>query len=331
MEEFNGERLAELIFILIWNNIASDDTSAVARAVKNRFIGFRSELEFTSLCRNHNKETFSGGSLMPLRAGQATLSAPVYFTFDFHSPERYTEIYRRMAETNMSKLIYITADTEKPWKNTSFFGFDFPTPQFKCYDFQFNGFRDTSGFTEQLDFLTRHFTPRQIFQQQNPPDPETRLWCLEMLREYPVKDLLSVYLTRLIFDGFIGFSHYRGIPSDIDCIVRDSGGKLRLYEIKEKDVSKTHPKGFGIDVQRLNDCIAVGRALRLPYIYMVRHIDNQKERNFLGWRFILMEEFADKTDPENLKNGGTGMNTFGNGSNPTSMLGLEHFRIFNNQ
>ena len=323
--ELKASRIAELIFHLIYNNIASHDEGTIARAVNNRFTGFRSELEFVKLCRDNNRTILSGGCFLPLRSGQPTLEAPLYFTFDFESPDHYLNLYREIAKMPLSKLVYVNADEEAGWKETPLYGMTFPVPGFRCFDFQNNGFRDTSGFAPGLSYLTGHYTPRQPFVQQITADPALIKRCCDLISGYPSRDLLGLYLTRLIFDGFIGFSHYRGIPSDIDCVVVDSRGRLRLYEVKEKDLSKTKPVGFGIDVQRYHDCLGISLKTGLPYYYMVRHVDNQQERNFIGWKYISFAEFDAKMDPGDIKNGRTGMNTAGDGNNPTFMLGREFF------
>jgi len=124
---------------------------------------------------------------------------------------------------------------------------------------------------------------------------------------------------------FIGFKYFKGIPSDIDGIRLDQNSNFIFYEVKEKDLSKSEPVGFGIDVQRLDDCLALAKRFGVEYRYVVRHVNNQTDREFVDWRVITFDKFNELTDRNNIKEGGTGMNTAGIGDNPTVLVSLEHF------
>ena len=90
---------------------------------------------------------------------------------------------------------------------------------------------------------------------------------------------MDLYVSRLVFDGFLGFGVYKRKPSDIDAITVDKNHRICFIEIKEKDKCKSSPIGFGIDVPRLEDCLELSRNTGLSYQYMVRHIDDQSEEN----------------------------------------------------
>jgi hypothetical protein len=53
-------------------------------------------------------------------------------------------------------------------------------------------------------------------------------------------------------------------------------------EIKEKDRAKSK-EGFGMDTARLADMLYISDKLKLPYYYIVKEVDNQKDRNFIDW------------------------------------------------
>lgn len=148
------------------------------------------------------------------------------------------------------------------------------------------------------------------------------------LSVYNYKHLLDLYVQRLIFDGYIGYSRQHGIPSDIDAIAYSQ--KLKTYtilEIKEKDISKRYPQGFGMDVERITDLTKLKSSTRLPIYYIVRQIDNQKDRNFLSWKIIELDKFKKNLSQSTIQSG-SGMG-FENGQYPTQICPYGHFKDLN--
>lgn len=325
-------QIIDYLFDLVCSNVYASNNEILVRALKNRFIGFRAELEFQNFCLKRNIKLFEGGYILPLRDGQKTLTAPIYFTIDNKPDATYRELYSILNNSKFSKLIYIKYDSEVgfyDWKATSVVGINsnLPVPKFKIYDFQRNDFFEIG---EDINLFLNYFTEKKKpFKQELKVDRNKADEIKGYLEKFTDENLINLYVSRLIFDGYIGFKYFKGIPSDIDGISKGQNGKFIFHEIKEKDLSKTNPIGFGIDIQRLNDCLSISRGLDVRYLYIVRHVNNQAERDFLSWRYIDFEDFNKYTDKNIIKEGGTGMNTIVTGSgrdNPTLLVEEKHFK-----
>ena len=138
-------------------------------------------------------------------------------------------------------------------------------------------------------------------------EKETFDWLLRNLSEFSQPQLLKIYMNRLILDGFIGFGKQKGKPSDIDMIVKNSAGKFSFIEIKEKDLPKRNKKGFGLDVPRLKDMLRISEHTGLNYFLIIREVNNQTDRELVGYKFISVKDFAEDVSDSKTVIGGTGM------------------------
>ena len=155
-------------------------------------------------------------------------------------------------------------------------------------------------------------------------DQNNKKYCFDLLINYEKNELIKIYLDRLIFDGYIGYSKYKGSPSDIDVIRKRKGG-FDFIEIKEKDLSKTPPKGFGMDVSRMKDVLLLHKISSFPYYYFVMKINNQTDRKKDGWYYISIDEFYKNTASSKTINGGAGMASV-SFSHPTVVCDFEKFK-----
>jgi len=323
------EQIVNHLFSLIYSNLYSSEAGILENALKNRFIGFRSEIEFLRLCKLTKREVLNGGYIIPLRVKQKTLSAPLYFTIDSKPPSEYRNLYSIFDNANFSKLLYIQFESVAPiekWEVSAPHNLTekLPIPHFRVFDFQGGEFIQDNS--ESLNGLLKYFTPKKVkFTQNVKLNTEIVTYIKCYLSGYSVDEIIGTYVNRLVFDGFIGMNYYKGIPSDIDLVIKDEA-TFKLYEVKEKDLSKNHPIGFGIDIQRLKDCRAISNKTGLKYIYIVRNVDNQRDRRFIGWRFIDFEDFEKYTHKNLIKEGGMGMNTFGANNNPTILVEEKYFQ-----
>ena len=145
-----------------------------------------------------------------------------------------------------------------------------------------------------------------------------------ILNTFDDADLADLYAERLIFDGLLGFGVCKGIPTDIDCIILANDGKIFLIEVKEKDLSKWPPIGFGMDIRRRDDLLTLQQKTGYPVWYIVREVNNQRERHFVQWRVIKLDNYAQATTGLSEIEGGSGMRHFSS-SNPTSVCPVKHF------
>ena len=324
-----NNRITELLFNLVYSNLYASTETILVNALKNRFIGFRAEIELQNLFNKKKIDVLEGGFIVPLRDGKKTLNAPVYFTAGSRPASYYKGLYSALDKGNFSKLIYMRYNSKvkiDEWKLIKLknSNMEFPVPDFTIYDFQGDDFVETGN---DLNFLLNLFTPKKNhFTQKITITSRNSQLIKNYLNEYSDDQLLNLYVSRLVFDGFIGLMHFKGIPSDID-LIREDNGIYKFYEVKEKDLSKTHPVGFGIDVRRLQDCLKIAEDLEdVKYIYIVRQVNNQTDRNFVAWRYIDFTDFNIYTDRTKIKEGGAGMNTLSSGNdNPTLLTEEKYF------
>ena len=144
--------------------------------------------------------------------------------------------------------------------------------------------------------------------------------------QFSVKSLLKLYVERLFFDGYFNLTRTRGAPLDIDTFVRAKDGGLCLLEIKEKDISKRDPRGFGMDLRRVESLSILSAAFSAKAFYVVRHVNNQTQRQFVDWRIIDLEQFKSQIAYSPTVEGGTGMRS-ASSHNPTRVCRFEYFKL----
>lgn len=141
-----------------------------------------------------------------------------------------------------------------------------------------------------------------------------------------MQDLMQLYVNRLVFDGYLGFACYKGIPSDIDAIICKNE-QFSLVEIKEKDKSKKPPQGFGMDIGRIESLHKLSLATTWPCYYLVKEINNQQQRELIAWHWIDLRQFIAATVSADIIEGGTGMRSL-QSSNPTKVCPYQYFNLF---
>jgi len=295
----------------------------------NRYIGFDGELHFHnwfSANRDINN-LYHGGYLIPPLEDSGTLDNPVYITI---SPscinETYNEIFHHMSKIS-PKLFYIHFDTSEKidkWATVDVMstGSQLPVPKMHVYKFD----AANSQFLDStLEDLLTNFAKKPVTRSNSSRiTAEIKKKNIERLENHTINDLLNLYVDRLIFDGYIGLSRFRGIPSDIDAIAKKSGKELRLIEIKEKDKSKRPPVGFGMDCRRINSLLEIQNKTGIPYFYVVREVHDQSTRKFKGWKVISMSKFSKSVGSNKIIEGGTGMRSK-NSKNPTKVSDYNNF------
>ena len=264
-----------------------------------------------------------------MRHKKNTLSCPVYFTIDDKPFSDYTGIYKILNGYNFCKLFYIQFDNNQKFSElikADLFnnGYHFPVPEFKCYEFIDSKFKNVTGTAAPLNPLLALFTDKKRTLNNFKIENRKISQYKSLLQNFPEDDLTNLYYSRLIFDGYIGLGKYKGVPSDIDLITKNKNN-YNFLEVKEKDLSKTEPRGFGIDIQRLKDCLNLANDSRINYFYIVRQIDDQESRKFLSWKYIDFKEF-DMVAPKKTVEGGQGMNTVIGADNPTRIVPLASFK-----
>ena len=173
----------------------------------------------------------------------------------------------------------------------------------------------TAMYTKSKDFLKKKYIPAHL-----------KNHFMHKFLQFSVKSLLKLYVERLFFDGYFNLTRTRGAPLDIDTFVRAKDGGLCLLEIKEKDISKRDPRGFGMDLRRVESLSILSAAFSAKAFYVVRHVNNQTQRQFVDWRIIDLEQFKSQIAYSPTVEGGTGMRS-ASSHNPTRVCRFEYFTL----
>ncbi|MBU8892404.1 MAG: hypothetical protein KOO66_06470 [Bacteroidales bacterium] len=299
----------------------------------NRYKGFYTELLFEEKISSFkNFENFSGGYMIPKTSNESSLRDSVYFTcIHIRSDlKRYEELYTILAEVGFAEMFLIKYDTNilncKEVIKLENKTYSFPVPEFRIFAFNYKLLKFEYQ-SNDIEILSGLFKSKKIRNKnKHQINKETKNWLHNKLNDFCYEELFKIYVNRLIFDGYIGFSKYKGKPADIDYIIKKSDGKYKLLEIKEKDLPKRSKTGFGLDTGRLDDFRKMQNKTGLDYILIVRHINNQKDRELINWKYITVNDFNNDCKDEKPIQGGTGMRSV-NSSNPTLICSLDKFGV----
>lgn len=297
----------------------------------SRWIGFRGELDALGVLQRRPdvKKLLSGGVFLPTVQKAEALDGPVYFTVIGASEniESYLSLYQAVSQIGCRTLYLITYNDSLQFDSWALAdimncGIKLPVPEMNLYKYS-----SDEGFVIcelGLSVLSNEY------QKSRRSGPRTQI----AFKDYPMKGVLdtyegpalqALYTERLIFDGLLGYGVYRGIPADIDSVIVNGDGDMVLAEIKEKDRSKRNPVGFGMDVKRRDNLLKMQHLTGLPIWYVVREVNNQSDREFVGWHGISLDRFANETKHAVIVEGGTGMR-HARSSNPTVVCAIEHFQ-----
>ncbi len=320
--------LIQNLHTLVSHNVIGD------KQLFSRYKGFRAELELEQkFADDYPKATLrKGGIIISKSSKKSSLNDSVYFTLlpSDEDLKPYQRIYHYLSRLGF-KGMYLTHYDSTEWEEHPVMCFpknsiSLPVPKLVIYSYDITKdiFIETgknpSIITDFFDTVSERHSNRY------PIKESTFEWLEKNLSKFDEKWVLDLYMNRLFFDGFIGFGKKKGKSSDIDLIVERTDS-LKLIEIKEKDLPKKATKGFGLDVPRIRDFQRIMTATGLSFHLIVKHINDQKERKLVGWKFISVEDFIEATDLEKTVMGGTGMRSV-HSENPTVICPLEKFGTF---
>jgi hypothetical protein len=305
-------------------------------AYKNRYNGFYGELCFNNFYRNdESRHTFSGGVFIPTEKGGDPFDSSVYYTVCKQAPNLYKHIYSAVAELADKGLFYFQYSLDKNvlYSQKLLFqsqrGTDHPvndvTLPFPCFTvFKFNFQKQEFEISSVEDFQKLFKVQKTILQPTFVPKIMEDSFK-EKLLEFSINELLDVYFNRLIFDGITGYCIEKGSPLDIDLFTyKEADGKYRIIEVKEKDLSKNDPIGFGLDTRRIESLKRIEQTTLMKAIYVVRQIKDQDVREFENWRYITLDDFSKNVDSNNVVEGAPGMAL---GEAHTNICLNEHFKF----
>ncbi|WP_343322075.1 hypothetical protein [Sphingobacterium multivorum] len=294
---------------------------------RNRFNGFIGELDYKEymIINKPDNSYFDGGIFLPTKEEYSYMQEPIYFTVTSQSIDSYNDIYSHISKIDCKALYILKWDLEKieEWNMNDLLGIRKPVfvPHFTI-----SKYVDTKFIQSSLVEFENEFSTKTHNYTDNVP-VQMKEHFVNILMRFDLKPLLDLYTQRLVFDGIIGLHHERGIPSDIDQIILSGKtGEHFFLEIKEKDLSKRPPIGFGMDIPRIEFFNTLKTAAGIETYYVIKHIKNQKGREFLKWRIISMTNFMKNCHRKPIE-GGTGMRSIYS-SNPTLICPEEFFKTY---
>lgn len=295
----------------------------------SRYKGFVGELAFLDFLDSKLsiRKTYNGGFFLPIEKQNSSMQNPVYFTVSSSEPDDYIKIYNTISKIGCSHMFFIKWEDDCPvesWNMVDVMGFNLhmPVPPMITYlfDFHLNCFQ-VCELSTLLDLYPNIVRKNVIC---NKIQEFVKNEFIDRLASFESKHLLDLYVQRLLFDGFIGYRKSHGIPADIDLIMDSKNlHEILFLEIKEKDLSKRAPKGFGMDVGRIKSISNLSLMTDTNVYYIVRQVNNQKQRHFIKWRYINMLDFVSNLN-DAVVEGGSGMG-YENGSYPTKICPEQHF------
>ncbi|MCT4234963.1 hypothetical protein HZP42_01045 [Elizabethkingia anophelis] len=297
------------IHTLVSNNVIGD------KQAMSRYKGFRGELFLDSYMKEKypSRQYFEGGMIISKDSVQTSLDNALYLCViekSEYNPD-YIKILTCLSGIGFEKMILVLYDEEK-WEIKPVMVFDsgsvsLPVPDIEVYEFSISENKFNTPMNNIDDFLNFFESYKVRSRNIHEIKDETFKWLQVNLSQFSESQLLKIYMNRLFLDGFIGFGKKKGKPSDIDMIVKNSEGKFSLIEIKEKDLPKKNKKGFGLDIPRLNDMIRISKQTGLDYFLIVREVNNQTDRELIGYKYISIRDFEEDARRSQAVTGGTGM------------------------
>lgn len=294
-------------------------------AYKTRMNGFASEVFFDRYLTGRQITRYHGGYLVPVRKHTAALTDFVYFTCisSADDPADYLSVYQALLPLRPICQFLIVYENGRLAEQTMIEagGRQFPLPVWQVYRFQAGAFiPEPTGMAALLNLFADSDRPTVY----HPVSERLVDVARRDLAFLSANELFARYVDRLIFDVLIGRRKVKGVPTDIDCIVRQPGTEqLVLIEVKEKDVARTIP-GFGLDEHRMQAMKQISDLTGLRYTLVVRHIRNQKDRAFIGWKRIEINTFMQHRHPVPVE-GGKGMRSM-DSHNPTYICPVWYFK-----
>ena len=318
------ENLIEGIHTLVSHNVIG------SKQALSRYMGFRAELFFEDYLvqRYSQYRILDGGIIISKDSAISSLDNSVYITVVSQDAADYADLYKSLSAVGF-KQMFIVLYTDDSFSSRNVMEFrdgaislNVPALTVKQFNIDSGEFDLASEDITVITGLFKKNTERG--KSRYPVSPESGKWLMDNLKFFSYSQLLKIYMTRLLFDGFIGFGLQKGKPSDIDFILRRPDGRFRLLEIKEKDLTKNNTIGFGLDVPRLEDLARISNTTGIDYFLVVRQINNQTDREFVSWKKISIKDFEDGVEGAAKVKGGTGMRSIYS-HNDTLICPLELF------
>jgi hypothetical protein len=288
---------------------------------KRRILGFKAEIEFEKFINEKFEskiEFLEGGQFISkkISGDKNDQNSFIYTTIDNRDPEKYIEIYKRIAEWNEIKNLYYIKLIENDWSEEPFtakgndkkeISTNILKPKFDFYIFQENKFivSKIQDFKIILDNFEKPERRPNIYKLRGEEK-------FKYFLEYKNNTLKKIYATRYFLDHVMRQARGRQIL-DLDGFVIKNN-KIILVEIKEKTPNKNDKLEeihwqYGWDSRRLLWYLYLLKKINFTILYNVRQIGDREERSFLQWDSIWLDDFLKGVSWSFSRGGGGGEDT----------------------
>lgn len=304
----------------------------------SRYNGFNGELHFSQwFSQNKPNLTCNGGLFIPLTNTDDSLRDSIYIVTSPYPAADFCKSQLQSVANNLKTtrgqflVQYNPNEKLESWKtlnipyHDSHISVPFPSSlTIHQYNKSSNNIRLIS-----MDVFFKETKLKPAFKKQAAIPDKLKNEFISKLSKYNFNIILDLYVGRFVLDGLcsrlgIDGKTQRGAPLDIDLFALDNHQKWSIFEIKEKTLSRN--ECFGMDTRRINSLMRVSDLFNSPAYYVVRHVDNQTDRNFIDWKVIAMKSFNHYA-PDTTVLGGFGMRSE-NTKNPTRLCNVDRFQLF---
>lgn len=312
------ENIHKILAVSIYNS----------NAYNRRSRGFISELEFKRKCRSENIDYLDGGWILFKGQGLLVDKKAAYITVSSEDVNRnYKAFYSKLKECPLiDRLFFLKIKPETDWGTKTIttrtgVAVIIPEPSFDVFEFIGGDFEDSNlntclNYYEDIDKNFFNMSGKDISK-------------LDYLEHYSEEELRDLFCVRFFLDILMKKKNYSA-PMDFDGIIIKDGEYI-VVETKEKDPGPSN-KGtdtsewfFGWDSIRLLWYLYLVHTTDLNCWGVILEIDNQTDRNPVGWKKISIEGFCNSLFWGAAITAGVGM---GGGAGSTVIAPYDAFEDF---
>lgn len=306
----------------------------------SRYNGFIGELHFSSWFRDKPGYTaVEGGMFIPLVDTSNSFKEAIYVLVVSNLDEKefyleQLELSKSLATRGQYLVTYDPKESLKYWeKVTRRAKYGLRVEVHYPSSLSFQKYTDEGLLELSLEEFEQDIQLSPSFLKRTKIETFVKEHFINKLYQYSYEDLLQTYINRFILDGictqkklekkagqrYLGEVTQRGAPLDVDAFAKREGDDWGIFEIKEKDL--TYTRQFGMDKPRIESLKKLSQAFNRKSYYLVRHINDQENRDFLDWQIIPMTKFV-KNMTSKVYQGGRGMG----GAGLTQLCNIKHFK-----
>ena len=315
----------------LYKIMCTNTTSAVDNKVSNndyfkrRVLGFKAEIEFEKELKGTKFNFMKGGILLsPRLDGSHDMKNKFsYITIDIHNPENYLSIYSKIATWDEIKTLSYAKLDLKNWaledyeikenKGSNLSLTKILVPRYKLYKYDYAKKIFSEFKKNDFSHILNIGSPRLKKSSKYHLRKKEHFAYFE---KYDLDTLKKIYADRYFLDKKKNENKIFN-TIDLDGFIVNEG-KALIIEIKEKEPIKPKSKkksidtkfwSYGWDTRRLLWYLEIQRKIGFQILYIVRHIENREERNFIKWDFIYLNDFLKGVSWSNSRSGGGGGDT----------------------